>query len=58
VSVTVLRLAAEGQTCRQTAEALVLSDKTVKRHSSNISEKLGVNSRSAATVFGLRPGLA
>jgi DNA-binding NarL/FixJ family response regulator len=36
----------------------MLSDKTVKRHFSNIFDKLGVNSRSAATAFALRAALA
>jgi DNA-binding NarL/FixJ family response regulator len=49
--VEVLRLVAAGQSNRDIAEALFLSEKTVARHVSNIFTKLGVNSRSAATSF-------
>ena len=47
----VLRLVAEGNTNRQIAEALVLSEKTVARHVSNIFARLGISSRSAATAY-------
>jgi DNA-binding NarL/FixJ family response regulator len=53
----VLSLVAEGRTNRDIAEELVVSDKTVKRHLSNILDKLGVNSRAAAVNQGLRLGL-
>jgi DNA-binding CsgD family transcriptional regulator len=53
----VLALVAEGRTNRHIAEALVVSDKTVKRHLSNILAKLGVASRAAAVNQGLRLGL-
>jgi DNA-binding NarL/FixJ family response regulator len=49
--VEVLRLVATGRTNRQIAEDLVLSEKTVARHVSNIFIKLDVSSRSAATSF-------
>jgi ATP/maltotriose-dependent transcriptional regulator MalT len=54
----VLRLLADGKTNRQIASALVLSDKTVTRHVSNIFDTLGVSSPAAATAFALRGGLA
>src|SRR5207247_9873464 len=45
----VLRLIAAGKTNRSIAEVLVISEKTVARHVSNIFTKLGISSRSAAT---------
>ncbi|HEY2330758.1 MAG TPA: LuxR C-terminal-related transcriptional regulator [Acidimicrobiales bacterium] len=53
----VLRLVATGQTNRQVAAALFLSEKTVARHVSNIFTKLDVTSRSAATAFAYSNGL-
>ena len=53
----VLTLMADGCTNRQIAAALVLSDKTVKRHLSNIFDKLGVNSRAAAVRSAFQAGL-
>ncbi len=49
--VEVLRLVASGRTNREIAAALVISEKTVARHVSNIFTKLGVSSRSAATAY-------
>jgi len=47
----VLRLIASGKTNRAIAEELFISEKTVARHVSNIFDKLGVSSRSAATAW-------
>jgi ATP/maltotriose-dependent transcriptional regulator MalT len=47
----VLRLVAAGMTNRAIASALVLSEKTVARHVSNIFTKLDLSSRSAATAY-------
>jgi DNA-binding CsgD family transcriptional regulator len=47
----VLRLVAAGKTNRGVAEDLIISEKTVARHVSNIFVKLGVPSRSAATAY-------
>jgi len=47
----VLRLVATGLTNRAIATDLVLSEKTVNRHVTNIFTKLGVSSRAAATAF-------
>jgi DNA-binding NarL/FixJ family response regulator len=50
--IEVLRLVATGATNRAIAAQLVLSERTVDRHVSNIFTKLGVSSRSAATAYG------
>jgi DNA-binding NarL/FixJ family response regulator len=47
----VLHLVAAGQTNRSIAAELVLSERTVERHVSNIFAKLDVPSRAAATAF-------
>jgi DNA-binding NarL/FixJ family response regulator len=49
--VEVLRLVAAGHTNRLIARELVLSEKTVARHLSNIYTKLGIGSRAAATAY-------
>ena len=56
--VEVLQLVAAGKTNRQIAEALVISEKTVARHISNIFVKISVSSRSAATAYAYQHGLA
>jgi DNA-binding CsgD family transcriptional regulator len=47
----VLRLLAAGRTNHAVATELVLAEKTVDRHVSNIYAKLGVSSRAAATAY-------
>ena len=47
----VLRLVAAGHTNKSIAAQLVLSERTVERHVSNIFAKLVVSSRAAATAF-------
>jgi ATP/maltotriose-dependent transcriptional regulator MalT len=49
--IEVLRLVATGATNRDIAADLVISDRTVARHMSNMFAKLGVSSRAAATAF-------
>jgi DNA-binding NarL/FixJ family response regulator len=49
--VQVLRLVATGRTNAAIAAELVLSERTVDRHVSNILAKLGLGSRSAATAW-------
>ena len=53
----VLQLVAAGKTNRQIAEELVISEKTVARHISNIFGKISVSSRSAATGYAYQHGL-
>ena len=53
----VLRLLATGATNRAIAESLVLSERTVDRHVSNILAKLGVSSRAAATAYAFEQQL-
>ncbi|MEO8330003.1 MAG: LuxR C-terminal-related transcriptional regulator, partial [Candidatus Nanopelagicales bacterium] len=53
----VLRLLATGATNRKIAVALVISEKTVARHVSNIYAKLDVSSRSAATAYAYEHNL-
>lgn len=47
----VLRLVATGKTNHAIAADLVIADKTVDRHVTNIFAKLGVSSRAAATAY-------
>ncbi|MDX6630751.1 MAG: hypothetical protein QOH00_2997, partial [Gaiellales bacterium] len=47
----VLRLVAAGETNKAIATALVVSERTVDRHVSNIFAKLRVASRAAATAY-------
>ena len=56
--VQVLQLVAAGKTNREIAEQLVISEKTVARHISNIFGKISVSSRSAATGYAYQHGLA
>jgi predicted ATPase/DNA-binding CsgD family transcriptional regulator len=51
--VEILRLLALGWTDAQIAEHLVISPRTVNRHTASLYSKLGVSSRSAATHFAL-----
>lgn len=53
----VLRLITSGASNRSIASTLVLSERTVDRHVSNIFVKLGVSSRAAATAHAIRSGL-
>lgn len=53
----VLRMLAQGMTNKAIATELVLSDRTVDRHVSNIFAKLRVSSRAAATAYAYEHGL-
>ena len=54
----VLTLVAAGKTNRAIATELFISEKTVARHVSNILTKLGLSSRSEATAYAFKHGLA
>ena len=55
--VQVLGLVAAGKTNRAIAEELLISEKTVHRHVSNIFTKLRVSTRSAATAYAYQHDL-
>jgi len=54
----VLRLIAAGKTNRAIAEELFISEKTVARHVSNIFDKLGVSTRTAAAAWAFHHHLS
>ena len=53
----IVKLIAEGHSTREIAEALVISEKTVERHRSNVLAKLGVRDRVGLTRYAIRSGL-
>jgi DNA-binding NarL/FixJ family response regulator len=55
--IQVLRLLATGQTNREIAKELTISEFTVRRHVQNIFAKLGVFSRAAATRLAVEQHL-
>lgn len=52
----VLQLLSEGQSNRKIAETLVISEKTVKNHVSNILQKMEVVDRTQAVVMAIKNG--
>lgn len=56
--VEVLRLVAQGQSNREIGNQLTISEGTVRTHVSNILGKLHLASRTQATLYALREGLA
>jgi two-component system, NarL family, response regulator LiaR len=56
--VEVLRMVAQGKSNRQIADEMVISLGTVRAHLSNILGKLHLASRTQATLFALREGIA
>lgn len=53
----VLRVVAAGRTNKEIADELFISQRTVERHVSNIFNKLGVSSRTAAAAYAFEHGL-
>jgi NarL family two-component system response regulator LiaR len=56
--VVVLKLVAQGRSNREIADQLVIAEGTVRTHVSNILSKLHLASRTQATLYALREGLA
>ncbi len=55
--IEVLRLVARGQSMREIAAALTVSPKTVDNHIQHIYAKIGVSTRSGATLFAMENNL-
>jgi two-component system, NarL family, response regulator LiaR len=55
--VEVLKALARGESNKQIADTLIVSEKTVKAHVSNILGKLGLQSRTQAVLYALRHGM-
>jgi DNA-binding NarL/FixJ family response regulator len=53
----VLKLIAEGYTHKEAADMLNISTKTVIAHQTNISEKLGIHSRTRLIKFAIQKGI-
>jgi DNA-binding NarL/FixJ family response regulator len=53
----ILKLIAEAHTTRQIAQMLVISEKTVERHRTNILAKLGMRDRVELVRYAIRQGL-
>lgn len=56
--VDVLQLVAQGMSNQEIAETLVVGERTVSTHVSNILDKLHLANRTQATFYALRKGLA
>jgi len=56
--IDVLRLLAAGKANKEIAATLIIGEKTVKTHVSNILMKLGVQSRTQAALYAAQIGLA
>lgn len=55
--IEVLRLVATGKSNRVIADELIVSERTIDRHVSNIFSKLGLSSRAAATAYAYEHNL-
>ena len=53
----VLRLVAKGKSNKEIADTLIVSEKTIKTHVSNILSKLHLADRTQAAIYALRQRL-
>lgn len=53
----VIRLVAQGRSNAEIAQALIISDKTVKTHVSNVLSKLGLQDRTQLAIYAIKHGL-
>ncbi|MFN8513482.1 MAG: LuxR C-terminal-related transcriptional regulator [Chloroflexia bacterium] len=53
----VLRLIARGNSMKQIAARLFISEKTVDNHIQHIYARIGVSTRAGATLFAMEQGL-
>jgi len=53
----VIRLVAQGRSNAEIAQALIISDKTVKTHISNILSKLNLQDRTQLAIYAIKNGL-
>jgi len=56
--VEILKLVAQGMSNQEIAEKLVISERTVRTHVTNILGKLHLANRTQAALYALREGLA
>jgi two-component system, NarL family, response regulator NreC len=53
----VLQLAAEGMTCPQIGDRLLISERTAERHRANVMHKLDLHSQTDLVLYALRRGI-
>lgn len=53
----VLKLTADGLSCKEIGERLFISEATVKRHKSNVIRRLGAENMINAVAIALREGM-
>lgn len=56
--IEIVRLISSGMKNQEIADALIISERTVRSHVSNIISKLGLSSRTQVTVYAIQNGIA